>query len=52
MFEKFGTILSCKVAADDDGKTKGYGFVQFDNQESADSAIEKLNGSTVEGKQM
>ncbi|KAG1368826.1 putative Polyadenylate-binding protein 7 [Cocos nucifera] len=52
IFQKFGTILSCKVAADHDGKSKGYGFVQFDKQESADSAIEKLNGSTVEGKQI
>nr|XP_010923280.1 polyadenylate-binding protein 7 isoform X2 [Elaeis guineensis] len=52
VFEKFGTILSCKVAADHDGKSKGYGFVQFDEQGSADSAIEKLNGSTVEGKQI
>lgn len=52
IFEKFGTILSCKVATDDDGKSRGHGFVQFDKQESAESAIEALNGATVEGKQM
>ncbi|KAM7468320.1 hypothetical protein LguiB_015882 [Lonicera macranthoides] len=52
LFHKFGEILSCKVAMFEDGKSKGYGFVQFDSDESANSAIEKLNGSTVDGKQM
>lgn len=52
MFVDFGTILSCKVARDEAGKSKGYGFVQFDSQESANSAIEKLNNSSVDGKQM
>ncbi|XP_010933305.1 polyadenylate-binding protein 7 [Elaeis guineensis] len=52
MFGKFGTILSCKVATDDDGNSRGYGFVQFDKQESAESAIEALNGTTVAGKQI
>ncbi|OVA17902.1 RNA recognition motif domain [Macleaya cordata] len=35
-----------------DGKSKGYGFVQFESEESANAAIENLNGSTVEGKQI
>ncbi|XP_020092329.1 polyadenylate-binding protein 4-like [Ananas comosus] len=52
MFVDFGTILSCKVARDEVGKSKGYGFVQFDSQESANSAIEKLNNSSVDGKQI
>lgn len=51
-FEKFGNIISCKVASFDDGKSKGYGFVQFENEEIANAAIEKLNGSILEGKQM
>ncbi|KAG0463524.1 hypothetical protein HPP92_019593 [Vanilla planifolia] len=51
MFSKFGTILSCKVVIQD-GNSKGYGFVQFDSQDSANAAIENLNGLTVDGKQM
>ncbi|POO01840.1 Splicing factor-like protein [Trema orientale] len=47
MFKKFGYILSCKVAKYEDGKSRGYGFVQFDSEESANAAIEKLNGSIV-----
>ncbi|KAA8518658.1 hypothetical protein F0562_016132 [Nyssa sinensis] len=52
MFQKFGNIWSCKVVMSEDGKSKGYGFVQFESEESANAAIEKLNGSTVDGKQM
>ncbi|KAI0501600.1 hypothetical protein KFK09_016545 [Dendrobium nobile] len=51
MFGKFGTILSSKVALQD-GKSKGYGFVQFDSQDSANAAIENLNGTTVDGKKL
>ena len=52
MFEKFGNILSCKVVTMQDGKSKGYGFVQFDSEEREYSAIEKLNGSIIDGKKM
>ncbi|KAJ3677294.1 hypothetical protein LUZ60_003018 [Juncus effusus] len=49
-FSVFGTILSCKVALDSSGQSKGYGFVQFETQESAQSAIDKLNGMLVNDK--
>ncbi|KAK9289846.1 hypothetical protein L1049_008006 [Liquidambar formosana] len=52
IFGKFGNILSCKVVMSEDGKSKGYGFVQFESDESANTAIEKLNGTTVGGKQI
>ncbi|KAK8957791.1 putative polyadenylate-binding protein [Platanthera zijinensis] len=51
MFEKFGNILSSKVVTHD-GKSKGYGFVQFDSQDSANSAIESLNDTIVDGKRI
>lgn len=52
MFRKFGNILSCKVAMFEDGKSKGYGFVQFESEESAIAAIDDLNGSTIGDKQL
>jgi len=52
VFKKFGEILSCKVAMSDDGKSRGHGFVQFDSEDSANAAIENLNGSDVGGKKM
>uniref|UniRef100_A0A2P2MLN2 Polyadenylate-binding protein n=1 Tax=Rhizophora mucronata TaxID=61149 RepID=A0A2P2MLN2_RHIMU len=51
-FSAFGNILSCKVATDSSGQSKGYGFVQFDKEESAQKAIEKLNGMLLNDKQV
>ncbi|GLT82098.1 hypothetical protein SLE2022_005100 [Rubroshorea leprosula] len=52
IFTEFGTILSCKVQTSQDGESKGYGFVQFESAESAQSAIQELNGQVIEGKEI
>ncbi|KAK7245022.1 hypothetical protein RIF29_39852 [Crotalaria pallida] len=52
LFTRFGNILSSKVVVSEDGKSRGYGFVQFESEESANAAIEKLNGSTIGDKQI
>ncbi|KAK9756447.1 hypothetical protein RND81_01G098300 [Saponaria officinalis] len=51
-FSSFGNILSCKIATDGNGQSKGYGFVQFDSEEAAQKAIEKLNGMLINDKQV
>eukprot|EP01018_Ginkgo_biloba_P010458 Gb_26955 [translate_table: standard] len=51
-FSSFGTILSCKIATDASGQSKGYGFVQFEQEESAQTAIDKLNGMLINDKQV
>ncbi|KAH9660356.1 polyadenylate-binding protein 7 [Citrus sinensis] len=52
IFSKFGDIQSSKVVVSQDGKSKGYGFVQYSTQESALNAIEKLYAATVEGMEL
>ncbi|XP_046724250.1 polyadenylate-binding protein 1-like isoform X2 [Silurus meridionalis] len=43
LFSCFGKVLSCKVVPYKTG-TKGYGYVQFESQEAANLAKERLNG--------
>jgi len=48
IFEKFGTIISAKVAIDKEtGKSKGFGFVEMQNREEAKDAIESLNDMSL-----
>lgn len=52
IFSSFGTILSCKVATDSAGQSKGYGFVQYETEESAQDAINRLNGMLANDREM
>eukprot|EP00210_Caulerpa_lentillifera_P002328 g2234.t1 len=52
MFEKFGTITSSKIMVDEQGQSRGFGFVCFSTSEEASNAVKEMNGKTVEGQQM
>lgn len=51
-FSAFGNILSCKVAQDVEGNSKGYGFVHFETEEAAVNAIQKVNGMLLNDKKV
>ena len=51
-FAAFGNILSCKVAQDEYGNSKGYGFVHYETGESATQAIKHVNGMLLNEKKV
>jgi RNA recognition motif-containing protein len=47
LFSQFGTVKSAQVIADrETGRSRGFGFVEMENDDEAQKAIEALNGST------
>lgn len=51
-FAAFGNVLSCKVATDERGRSKGYGFVHYDTAEAAESAIKAVDGMLLNDKKV
>jgi polyadenylate-binding protein len=49
-FSMFGKIVSCKVATTLAGKSKGYGFVQFEKKKSARLALKNCSGMMLSGR--
>lgn len=51
IFSQFGVVLSTKIMRDPEaGTSKRYGFVSFDNFDSSDEALKKMNGQYISGK--
>lgn len=51
LFEPFGEVVSAKVATDrETGRSRGFGFVEMQTAEQASEAIEKLNGTDLDGR--
>ena len=51
-FAHFGNILSCKVAQDEHGSSRGYGFVHYETAEAATNAIRHVNGMLLNDKKV
>ena len=50
-FETHGTVVSAKVITDrQTGRSRGFGFVEMENEADASKAIEALNGSELSGR--
>lgn len=51
LFSEHGTVESAKVISDRmTGRSRGFGFVEMSSQEEAEEAIDKLNGTALEGR--
>ena len=52
-FEGFGEIEYCRLVTDrETGRSKGFGFVTFVNDEDADKAISEMDGQELEGRKI
>ncbi|TWR30571.1 RNA-binding protein [Mucilaginibacter pallidiroseus] len=51
LFEAYGEVSTVKIIIDrETGRSKGFGFVEMPDDETAQSAISGLNGSQVAGR--
>ena len=50
-FTSFGNIVSARVVMDRmTGRSKGFGFVEIEDDGQADEAVNKMNGQTIGGR--
>ena len=52
-FEKFGPISEARVIVDrETGRSRGFGFVTFDDSSDAANAISEMDGSELDGRRI
>ena len=53
VFSQYGTVTSARVIIDRyDNRSKGFGFVEMEDEGAADQAIEALNGKEHMGREL
>jgi RNA recognition motif-containing protein len=53
LFAAHGSVRSAQVIMDrDTGRSKGFGFVEMDNDQEAQAAITALNGTQMDGRSL
>ncbi|XP_043838027.1 polyadenylate-binding protein 1-like [Dromiciops gliroides] len=50
LFSQFGKTLSVKVMVDENGHSRGFGFVNFEKHEEAQKAVNSMNGKEFGGR--
>ena len=50
-FEQIGEVASARVITDrDSGRSKGFGFVEFVNEDDNQKAVDQLDGKELDGR--
>ena len=53
LFTQYGTVTSAKILKEKNtGRSKGFGFVEMEDEEAAKAAIAALNESEVQGRKL
>lgn len=52
-FEPYGEVVSASIVVDrETGNSRGFAFVEYTNSEAAQLAIESLDGSSLQGRNL
>ena len=52
-FARFGEIDECRIITDrETGRSRGFGFITFVDQDCAQAAMNEMNGSEVDGRSL
>lgn len=52
-FSRYGTVVDARVITDRfTGKSRGFGFIEYESAACADDALEGMNGSEVDGRRI
>lgn len=50
-FEQVGPVKSARVITDrESGRSKGFGFVEYENDDDNQKAVDQLNGKELDGR--
>jgi len=53
LFERFGAVANASIISDKfTGRSRGFGFVEMENDGEARQAIESLHGADLKGRQL
>ncbi len=53
LFSEYGTVTSAKILKDKmNGRSKGFGFVEMEDEEASKTAIASLNETEVQGRKL
>jgi len=52
-FATIGPVVSARVITDrESGRSKGFGFVEFENDDDNQKAVDQLNGKELDGREI
>lgn len=52
LFEKYGNVTSAVIQKDDEGRSRGFGFVNYETHDEAQAACEALHECDYKGKKL
>jgi polyadenylate-binding protein len=52
LFQRFGAVTSAVIQVDDEGNSKGFGFVNYEDHEEAQMAVDALHDTDLKGRKL